>query len=87
MRRRMIRVFRFDMRACEICGAKVRNMNPRTTTCDPVCTRAKHAGRTRKEQIEHEMAIDEYNDCMAGHAELWKGIEPGLKRKTRGDSI
>jgi uncharacterized CHY-type Zn-finger protein len=34
--------------------------------------------------IEHEMAIDEYNDCMAGHAHLWYDTdEPRVKRKAR----
>ena len=50
-------------RRCVVCGARVRNQNPKTNTCDPTCTRAKHASRTRQEQIEHEMAVDEYNDC------------------------
>lgn len=71
-------------RLCVICGARVRNQNPKTTTCDPTCTRAKHAGRTRKEQIEHEMAVDEYNDCCAGHAHLWQDTdEIRVKRKAR----
>jgi hypothetical protein len=79
-----IRVQRFVRRLCVICGAKVRNQNPKTNTCDPICTRAKHASRTRQEQIEHEMAIDEYNDCMAGHAHLWYDTdEPRVKRKAR----
>jgi hypothetical protein len=30
------------------------------------------------------MAIDEYNDCMAGHAHLWQPTdEIGVKRKAR----
>ena len=40
---------------CVVCGAKVRNINPRCNTCDPTCTRAKHAGRSRDEQIREEM--------------------------------
>jgi hypothetical protein len=38
-------------RVCVICGAKVRNMNPRCNTCDPICTRAKKNGLTREDQI------------------------------------
>jgi hypothetical protein len=72
------------VRLCVVCGARVRNMNPKTNTCDPTCTRAKHANRTRQEQNEHEMAIDEYNDCMAGHAHLWYDTDsPRVKRKAR----
>jgi hypothetical protein len=44
-------------RACEVCGARVTNMNPRTTTCDPICTRAKKAHRTRSQQIHHEESL------------------------------
>jgi hypothetical protein len=44
------------MRACILCGARVRNQNPKTNTCDPICTRAKHAGRDRQGQIEYELA-------------------------------
>ena len=44
-------------RCCVIpdCGATIRNINPKCTTCGPTCTRAKHAGRTRKKQIEYEL--------------------------------
>lgn len=47
-------------RKCVVCGARVTNRNPKTTTCDPTCTNAKHAGWTREKQISHEMseAID-----------------------------
>jgi len=77
-------VQRFVKRLCVVCGAKVRNQNPKTNTCDPICTRAKHSNRTRPQQIEYEMAMDEYNDCMAGHAHLWQDTEqPGMKRKAR----
>jgi hypothetical protein len=44
------------MRLCIICGARVRNQNPKSDTCDPVCTRAKHAGRSsRAEQLRFEL--------------------------------
>ena len=52
-----------SVRSCEICGARVRNQNPKTTTCDPICTAAKHGGRTRQQQIEWEMANEQYDDC------------------------
>lgn len=44
------------MRACCICGAGIKNRNAQTTTCDPICTRAKQNGVTRQIQIEREMA-------------------------------
>lgn len=36
------------MRTCVICGARVRNMNPKTRTCSPDCT-AKLHGRPAPE--------------------------------------
>jgi hypothetical protein len=42
-------------RLCEICGARVANLNPKTTTCGPVCTRAKHNGLTRALQIKRDL--------------------------------
>jgi hypothetical protein len=41
-------------RLCEICGARVRNLNPRVTTCGQICTEAKRKGRTRKHQMRLE---------------------------------
>lgn len=41
-------------RLCEICGALVRNINPKVTTCGPICTEAKHKGRTHKHQMRLE---------------------------------
>lgn len=45
------------MKTCIICGARVRNSNPKTNTCRPICTRAKHAGRKLAEQQRHEMEL------------------------------
>lgn len=42
-------------RLCVVCGARVINMNPRTVTCDSICTAARHIGRTRERQIKWEM--------------------------------
>ncbi len=42
------------MRLCIICGAKVRNLNPKVNTCGPICTEAKHKGRTHKHQMRLE---------------------------------
>lgn len=53
-------------RLCVICGARVRNQNPKTTTCDETCTAARNAGRTRIEQIRWELAnpnVDENPPC------------------------
>ena len=38
-----------------MCGARVRNMNPKCNTCDPVCTAAKKNGLTRVGQLAYEM--------------------------------
>jgi hypothetical protein len=42
------------VRRCVVCGARVKNLNPKTKTCDPTCTAARKAGRTREEQQRHE---------------------------------
>lgn len=47
-----------SIRKCVVCGAHVKNMNPKTVTCDPVCTRARRAARTRQEQLEFENQAD-----------------------------
>jgi hypothetical protein len=31
-----------QMRLCVICGARVRNINPKVNTCGPLCTAKKH---------------------------------------------
>lgn len=49
-------------RSCVICGARVRNQNPKTTTCDETCTAARNAGRTRVEQIQWELANPNVNE-------------------------
>jgi hypothetical protein len=41
-------------RRCVICGASVRNMNPKCNTCSPDCTKAKHAGLTLAEFYQRE---------------------------------
>jgi len=46
------------MRKCIICGARVTNINPRSNTCDPVCTRAKHNEVDRPTQIRLDLAYD-----------------------------
>lgn len=42
------------MRYCEKCGAKLIGKNANTTTCSPICTKAKHNGLTLREQIAKE---------------------------------
>lgn len=57
-------------RTCEICGARVENLNPDVTTCGPICTEAKHKGRTHKHQmrIEAERASKLDESCLyCGH--------------------
>lgn len=53
-------------RVCEVCGARVRNFNPRTTTCDPICTRARDNGFTREQQIKRDIA-DEAREERLGY--------------------
>lgn len=38
-----------NSRKCVICGAKVRNRNPKTTTCDSICTLSKRLGLSRNQ--------------------------------------
>ena len=47
------------MRLCQICGARVRNLNPRVTTCDGLCTRAKKNGVSYSDQVILDMEEDE----------------------------
>jgi hypothetical protein len=54
-------------RKCEVCGAAVRNMNPKTKTCDPICTRARNNNITRAEQIVRDIQQEE-----AEERELWR---------------
>jgi hypothetical protein len=52
------------MRLCCICGASVRNQNPKCDTCDPICTRAKYAGVSREEQISVDMDTEEKEELL-----------------------
>lgn len=55
-------------RLCEICGARVENLNRKTTTCDPVCTRAKHNGFTnRAQQLKRDLAEDNHRAAVDDH--------------------
>lgn len=55
-------------RLCCICGARVTNENPKTTTCSPFCTDAKRKGlsyseaheQAARETIQDEGARDNY---------------------------
>lgn len=49
-------------RKCMVCGAAVRNINPKTRTCDPICTRARNNGLTRTEQIKLDLIKDEQSE-------------------------
>lgn len=46
-------------RKCIVCGAAVRNMNPKTVTCDPICTRARNSNISRYDQIMRDIAEEE----------------------------
>lgn len=54
------------MRRCVICGARVRNMNPKVKTCDSTCTRARKNKVTREQQIridiQEEAALERERD-------------------------
>lgn len=56
-------------RYCLVCGAKVNNQNPKCVTCDPTCTAARKAGRTRSEQFKYELEhpdefeVNEWHYC------------------------
>lgn len=54
-------------RKCVVCGAAVRNMNPRTVTCDPICTRAKNNNITREAQVIRDIQKEEEQE-----RELWR---------------
>ena len=45
-----------SVRLCVMCGAKVINHNPKTQTCQPLCTRARYNNRTMQQQLEYELA-------------------------------
>lgn len=59
-------------RLCVVCGARVTNINPKTMTCDSICTDAKKNNRTRAEQIRHWVESQPYepiNDNSANTAD------------------
>jgi predicted nucleic acid-binding Zn ribbon protein len=72
-------------RHCVVCGACVRYRNPKTTTCDPVCTAARNNGRTRTQQIvwklEHpEHPKDDEEFCVGcgmftNQSQCWDGVD------------
>ena len=51
-------VAKWPPRLCVVCGARVTNTNPKVSTCDAVCGRARRAGRTRAQQHAADMAED-----------------------------
>lgn len=56
------------VRVCVVCGARVRNQNPKCFTCDAVCTAARKAGRSRGEQLEHEIKQMPWGDMPTASA-------------------
>ncbi len=58
-------------RGCEICGAKVTNLNPKTTTCDPICTRAKKHGVDRIQQAN----IDDFANRLVENGWLYDSAQ------------
>lgn len=57
-------------RICIICGARVRNKNTKTKTCDSICTFAKEKGLDRN-AAAHQLAI-----FQAEEREYWDSILP-----------
>jgi hypothetical protein len=51
-------------RPCEICGARVTNMNPKTTTCSSVCKRAKRNGLSRELQVKRDIRQEEKDERL-----------------------
>jgi hypothetical protein len=49
-------------RLCVICGARVININPKVDTCGSICTRAKHGGRSRVDQIMVDIQTEEQEE-------------------------
>lgn len=54
------------VRSCVVCGARVRNQNLKTTTCDTTCTKAKKKGISRTDQIADEMNEQHAKDYCDG---------------------
>lgn len=69
-------------RVCVVCGAKVRNQNPKTKTCDSVCTAARANVKTRPEQLKWEMEHpreDDHEYCrgcgmISSQCQCWDAI-------------
>lgn len=52
-------------RLCVICGAEVRNANPKTATCSSRCTRARDEGLETLEQLERfDAIVARRHDCF-----------------------
>lgn len=69
------------MKPCIICGARVRNINPKADTCSPECTAKKH-GKKEPEQyfatcIHCGIAIhDEDEGCVCN--DCYDKYTPGM---------
>jgi len=59
------------VKLCVICGASVKNHNPKTTTCQPLCTRAKHNKRSHQEQVAYELAHPDFDFDTPINANNW----------------
>jgi predicted nucleic acid-binding Zn ribbon protein len=50
-------------RACVVCGASVRNINQKATTCSPICTTAKEHRITRERAMRLFPKLAEAEVC------------------------
>jgi hypothetical protein len=59
--------FKRKIRKCVICGARVTNQNPLTTTCDGICTRARNNNISRFQQVIRDMEREELEEKFYGN--------------------
>jgi hypothetical protein len=62
--RRKDKIMSKNQRACIVCGARVRNINPKCNTCSPFCTEIKRTGKTRDELVREDSQIPKDEDLL-----------------------
>jgi hypothetical protein len=65
------------MRTCAICGAKVKNINPRCNTCDPICTQQVNIDIFADRLVENGWLASEAQE-EAARALADAGVEDGM---------
>lgn len=69
------------MRKCIICGARVRNRNPKTETCDPICTFARKI-RVSRNEAAYCLAMQEQEEL-----EYLDKVAPAVRYAIRGEVL